>query len=89
MPARLGKDGNRQAGVPLHLASDGASAAVDRRLFLPESRDPASPKFCSASSIAFDPARRKPSPLMSVASRTDCRVDDRLARIRQVASRRP
>ncbi|WP_455753009.1 IS701 family transposase [Streptomyces celluloflavus] len=39
-----GKVTNCQAGVSLHLASDGASAAVDWRLFLPESWDPASPK---------------------------------------------
>ncbi|MFD3733851.1 transposase [Streptomyces sp. NPDC058632] len=51
MAARLGKDGNRQAGVSLHLASDGASAAVGWRLFLPESGDPASPKFRGVSSI--------------------------------------
>lgn len=39
-----GKVTNCQAGVSLHLAADGASAAVDWRLFLPESWDPASPK---------------------------------------------
>ncbi|MGW2104986.1 IS701 family transposase [Streptomyces olivaceoviridis] len=39
-----GKVTNCQAGVSLHLASDDASAAVDWRLFLPESWDPASPK---------------------------------------------
>lgn len=39
-----GKVTNCQAGVSLHLASDGASAAIDWRLFLPESWDPASPK---------------------------------------------
>jgi SRSO17 transposase len=33
-----------QAGVSLHLASNGSSAAVNWRLFLPESWDPASPK---------------------------------------------
>ncbi|MFJ2095433.1 IS701 family transposase [Streptomyces sp. NPDC087901] len=36
-----GKVTNWQAGVALHLASDGASAAVNWRLFLPESWDPA------------------------------------------------
>nr|WP_198539335.1 IS701 family transposase [Streptomyces graminilatus] len=39
-----GKVTNCQAGVSLHLACDSASAAVDWRLFLPESWDPASPK---------------------------------------------
>jgi SRSO17 transposase len=39
-----GKVTNCQVGVSLHLASDHASAAVDWRLFLPASWDPASPK---------------------------------------------
>ncbi|MBB4893360.1 SRSO17 transposase [Streptomyces olivoverticillatus] len=39
-----GKVTNCQAGVSLHLASDHASAAVDWRLFLPETWDPSSPK---------------------------------------------
>ncbi|MFE9287988.1 IS701 family transposase [Streptomyces olivaceus] len=39
-----GKVANCQAGLSLHLASDGASAAVNWRLFLPGSWDPASPK---------------------------------------------
>jgi SRSO17 transposase len=39
-----GKVTNCQAGFSLHLASNGASAAVNWRLFLPESWDPASPK---------------------------------------------
>lgn len=39
-----GKVTNCQAGISLHLASDSASVAVDWRLFLPESWDPASPK---------------------------------------------
>ncbi|MEU2874532.1 IS701 family transposase [Streptomyces olivoreticuli] len=39
-----GKVTNCQAGVSLHLASDHASAAVDWRLFLPKTWDPASPK---------------------------------------------
>ncbi|RSO09969.1 IS701 family transposase [Streptomyces sp. WAC 05379] len=39
-----GKVTNCQAGVSLHLASDGASAVIDWRLFLTESWDPASPK---------------------------------------------
>ncbi|WP_369386427.1 transposase [Streptomyces sp. CG1] len=39
-----GKVTHCQAGVSLHLASDGASVAVDWRLLLPESWDPASPK---------------------------------------------
>jgi len=37
-----GKVTNCQAGVSLHLASDTASAAIDWRLFLPKSWDPAS-----------------------------------------------
>ncbi|MFI7142939.1 IS701 family transposase [Streptomyces massasporeus] len=39
-----GKVTNCQAGVSLHLASDTASAAIDWRLFLPKSWDPASPQ---------------------------------------------
>jgi SRSO17 transposase len=39
---------NCQVGISLHLASDSASAAVDWRLFLPESWDPASPKAAPA-----------------------------------------
>ncbi|MGW4240866.1 IS701 family transposase [Streptomyces sp. NPDC004749] len=39
-----GKVTNCQVGVSLHLASDHASAAVDWRLFLPQTWDPASPK---------------------------------------------
>ncbi|MEV0920132.1 transposase, partial [Streptomyces sp. NPDC049967] len=39
-----GKVTSCQAGVSLHLASNGASAAVNWRLFLPGSWDPASPK---------------------------------------------
>jgi SRSO17 transposase len=39
-----GKVTNCQVGVSLHLASETASAAVNWRLFLPQSWDPASPK---------------------------------------------
>jgi SRSO17 transposase len=39
-----GKVTNCQVGVSLHLASDHASAAVDWRLFVPQSWNPASPK---------------------------------------------
>ncbi|MFD7264066.1 IS701 family transposase [Streptomyces sp. NPDC059874] len=53
-----GKVTNCQAGVSLHLASDHASAAVDWRLFLPKSWDPASPEA--------DPAK--------VARRTACGI---------------
>ncbi|MFG2873957.1 IS701 family transposase [Streptomyces sp. NPDC048337] len=53
-----GKVTNCQAGVSLHLASDHASAAVDWRLFLPRSWDPASPEA--------DPAK--------VARRTACGI---------------
>jgi SRSO17 transposase len=35
----LGKTGNCQVGVSVHLVTDTASAAVDWRLFLPESWD--------------------------------------------------
>jgi hypothetical protein len=37
----LGKTGNRQVGVSVHLVTDTASAAVDWRLFVPESWDDA------------------------------------------------
>jgi SRSO17 transposase len=37
----LGKTGNCQIGVSVHLVTDRASAAVDWRLFVPESWDPA------------------------------------------------
>lgn len=53
-----GKVTNCQAGVSLHLASDHASAAVNWRLFLPETWDPSSPKA--------DPVK--------VARRTKCGV---------------
>jgi len=43
-----GKVTNCQAGISLHLASDNASTAVDWRLFVPESWDPASPKADAA-----------------------------------------
>ncbi|MFD9563805.1 IS701 family transposase, partial [Streptomyces sp. NPDC059994] len=43
-----GKVTNCQAGVSLHLASDNASAAVNWRLFLPQSWDPASSKADAA-----------------------------------------
>nr|WP_228040687.1 IS701 family transposase [Streptomyces chromofuscus] len=39
-----GKVTNCQVGVSLHLASDHASAAVNWRLFLPQTWDPAAPK---------------------------------------------
>jgi SRSO17 transposase len=38
----LGKTGNCQVGVSLHVVTDRASAGVDWRLFLPKSWDPAS-----------------------------------------------
>lgn len=52
-----GKVTDCQAGVSLHLASDGASAAVDRRLFLPGSgspprRRPIRPRWRAARSAA-------------------------------------
>lgn len=55
-----GKVTNCQVGVSLHLASDHASAAVNWRLFQPETWDPASPKA--------DPAK--------VARRTACGIPD-------------
>lgn len=55
-----GKVTNCQVGVSLHLASDGASTAVDWRLFLPESWDPVSPKAHGA----------------KVARRTACGIPD-------------
>lgn len=60
-----GKVTNCQAGVSLHLASDAASAAVDWRLFLPESWDPASPKA--------DPAK--------VARRTKCGIPEEVGHV--------
>ncbi|UQA91359.1 IS701 family transposase [Streptomyces halobius] len=55
-----GKVANCQAGVSLHLASDHASAAVNWRLFLPRTWDPASPEA--------DPAK--------VARRARCGIPD-------------
>ncbi|WP_079162334.1 IS701 family transposase [Streptomyces nodosus] len=43
-----GKVTNCQVGVSLHLANDRASAAIDWRLFLPASWDPASPETDAA-----------------------------------------
>ena len=43
-PGTAGKVTDCQAGVSLQLASDHASAAIDWRLFLPRSWDPASPQ---------------------------------------------
>ena len=60
-----GKVTNCQAGVSLHLASDAASAAVDWRLFLPESWDPASPKA--------DPAK--------AARRTKCGIPEEVGHV--------
>lgn len=60
-----GKVTNCQVGVSLHLASDHASAAVDWRLFLPETWDPASPKA--------DPAK--------VARRTACQIPDDIGHV--------
>ncbi|WP_405445796.1 IS701 family transposase [Streptomyces erythrochromogenes] len=60
-----GKVTNCQAGVSLHLAGDHASAAVDWRLFLPETWDPASPKA--------DPAK--------VARRAKCGIPESLGHV--------
>lgn len=56
-----GKVTNCQAGGSLHLATDHASAAIDWRLFLPATWDPASPEA--------DPAK--------VARRTRCGIRTR------------
>ncbi|MFE9237246.1 transposase [Streptomyces sp. NPDC007007] len=55
-----GKVTNCQAGVSLHLASNGASAAVNWRLFLPGSWDPASPKADRAKVPAVTSAPSRP-----------------------------
>lgn len=55
-----GKVSNCQVGVSLHLASDRASAAVNRRLFLPETWSPGSAK----------------ADLAKVARRTACGIPD-------------
>ncbi|WP_405677740.1 IS701 family transposase [Streptomyces sp. NBC_00868] len=60
-----GKVTNCQVGVSLHLTSDHASAAVDWRLFQPETWDPASPKA--------DPAK--------VARRTACQIPDDIGHV--------
>ncbi|GAA3289157.1 hypothetical protein GCM10020295_00340 [Streptomyces cinereospinus] len=62
-----GKVTNCQAGVSLHMASDGASVAVDWRLFMPESWDPASPK---ADAARWPAAPRAASPKRSAMSRS-------------------
>ncbi|MGW1909162.1 IS701 family transposase, partial [Streptomyces cinnamoneus] len=60
-----GKVTNCQAGISLHLASDNASAAVDWRMFVPESWDPASPKADTA----------------KVARRTTCGIPDEIGHV--------
>jgi len=60
-----GKVTNCQVGVSLHLASDHASAAVDWRLFLPETWDPGSSKA--------DPDK--------VARRTACNIPEDLGHV--------
>lgn len=52
----LGKTGNCQVGVSVHLVTDRASAAVDWRLFLPASWDPAT---ITDPTLAHDLARRR------------------------------
>ncbi|MCX4580312.1 transposase [Streptomyces sp. NBC_01571] len=47
--------------MSLHLACDDASAAVDWRLFLPESWDPASPKADPARIARRTPAASPPT----------------------------
>ncbi|WP_030722220.1 IS701 family transposase [Streptomyces sp. NRRL F-2580] len=60
-----GKVTNCQVGVSLHLASDHASAAVNWRLFQPETWDPASPRA--------DPGK--------VARRTACGIPDDIGHV--------
>ncbi|WP_413754930.1 IS701 family transposase [Streptomyces sp. MMBL 11-3] len=60
-----GKVTNCQVGVSLHLATDHASAAVDWRLFLPASWDPASP--------GADPSK--------VARRGRCGIPDQVGHV--------
>ncbi|MBN0049331.1 IS701 family transposase, partial [Streptomyces actuosus] len=60
-----GKVTNCQVGVSLHLASDHASAAVNWRLFLPQTWDPASPKADAA----------------KVARRTACGIPDDIGHV--------
>jgi SRSO17 transposase len=59
----LGKTGNCQIGVSLHLVTDRASAAVDWRLFLPESWDDA----MVADPVAAEQVR---------ARRVRCKIDE-------------
>jgi SRSO17 transposase len=54
-----------QAGVSLHLAGDAASAAVDWRLFLPESWDPALPR----------------ADAVKVARRTSCGIPEEVGHV--------
>ncbi|WP_241777487.1 transposase [Streptomyces sp. CT34] len=61
-PGTAGKVTNCQAGISLHLAYDLASAAVDWRLFVPESWDPASPKADAAKVAAAPRAASPPTP---------------------------
>ncbi|KAA6202984.1 AAA family ATPase [Streptomyces parvus] len=76
-----GKAANCRAGVSLHLASNGAWTAVNRRLFLPGSRDPASPKADPAAAARRDkcalPARvghaEKRRPALGMIDRTRSR----------------
>ncbi|UCA51149.1 transposase [Streptomyces sp. WA6-1-16] len=49
-----GKAADCRAGVSLHVASNGAWNAVNRRLFLPGSRDPAAPKADPAAAARRD-----------------------------------
>jgi hypothetical protein len=52
-----GKVTNCQVGVSLHLASDHASSAVNWRLFLPQTWDPASAKADAGKSARRCPCR--------------------------------
>jgi SRSO17 transposase len=61
----LGKTGNCQIGVSVHLVTDRASAAVDWRLFLPASWDPAT---FSDPALAEEARRR----------RRRCKIDDEI-----------
>ncbi|AKZ53615.1 hypothetical protein SAM23877_0566 [Streptomyces ambofaciens ATCC 23877] len=61
---------NCQVGVSVHLATDHASAAIDWRLFLPASWDPASPQ---AASPQADPAK--------VTRRIRCGIPDQVGHV--------
>src|SRR5262245_13794466 len=68
----LGKTGNCQIGVSVHAGTDWASAAVNWRLFLPESWDDTSPASITASAADPDLAEQ------IRARRTRAGIDDQV-----------